>query len=97
MFWIAYLLSPRFCHRFVGYLEEEAVKTYTNCLEVYRREVETTMVVLVHLGGSLLPFTDYSTPSDFEEVIVLLKLPLIFAMTMFSGSYPLSSCPIAGH
>lgn len=25
-----YALSPRFCHRFVGYLEEEAFKTYTN-------------------------------------------------------------------
>ncbi|KAJ7391966.1 hypothetical protein OS493_016273 [Desmophyllum pertusum] len=33
-FFIAYLLSPRFCHRFVGYLEEEAVKTYTYCLKV---------------------------------------------------------------
>ncbi|XP_028408745.1 alternative oxidase, mitochondrial-like [Dendronephthya gigantea] len=33
MFFISYLLSPRFCHRFVGYLEEEAVKTYTYCLE----------------------------------------------------------------
>ena len=28
------MISPRFCHRFVGYLEEEAVKTYTHCLEV---------------------------------------------------------------
>lgn len=26
---IAYLISPRTCHRFVGYLEEEAVLTYT--------------------------------------------------------------------
>lgn len=34
MFFIAYMLSPRFCHRFVGYLEEEAVKTYTYCIEV---------------------------------------------------------------
>eukprot|EP00123_Amoebidium_parasiticum_P022554 comp8980_c0_seq1/m.4182 comp8980_c0_seq1/g.4182 ORF comp8980_c0_seq1/g.4182 comp8980_c0_seq1/m.4182 type:complete len:337 (-) comp8980_c0_seq1:720-1730(-) len=32
-FSLAYLLSPRFCHRFVGYLEEEAVKTYTHCLK----------------------------------------------------------------
>lgn len=30
---ISYLLSPRFSHRFVGYLEEEAVKTYTAMLE----------------------------------------------------------------
>lgn len=32
-FGLAYLVSPRFCHRFVGYLEEEAVKTYTHLLE----------------------------------------------------------------
>lgn len=29
---VAYLLNPRICHRFVGYLEEEAVHTYTRCL-----------------------------------------------------------------
>jgi ubiquinol oxidase len=28
-FFLAYLLSPRTCHRFVGYLEEEACITYT--------------------------------------------------------------------
>ena len=28
----AYLLSPKTCHRFVGYLEEEAVKTYTRAI-----------------------------------------------------------------
>eukprot|EP00128_Syssomonas_multiformis_P008790 Colp12_sorted_trinity150504_noHs@34761 len=33
LFAIGYFISPRFCHRFVGYLEEEAVKTYTHCLE----------------------------------------------------------------
>lgn len=32
-FFLAYLVSPTFCHRFVGYLEEEAVKTYTHILE----------------------------------------------------------------
>ncbi|XP_060078073.1 alternative oxidase, mitochondrial-like [Ylistrum balloti] len=32
-FSFAYLLSPRFCHRFVGYLEEEAVVTYSKCLK----------------------------------------------------------------
>ena len=30
---ISYLLSPRICHRFVGYLEEEAVLTYTRAIE----------------------------------------------------------------
>lgn len=32
-FFIGYLLSPRFCHRVVGYLEEEAVVTYTHILQ----------------------------------------------------------------
>ncbi|CAK8697525.1 uncharacterized protein LOC143456429 [Clavelina lepadiformis] len=31
-FSLAYFISPRFCHRFVGYLEEQAVVTYTDCL-----------------------------------------------------------------
>lgn len=29
----AYMISPHYCHRFVGYLEEEAVITYTKCLQ----------------------------------------------------------------
>jgi len=32
-FFLAYLASPQTCHRFVGYLEEEAVKTYTGLLK----------------------------------------------------------------
>jgi len=28
-----YIISSKTAHRFVGYLEEEAVKTYTHCLE----------------------------------------------------------------
>ncbi|KAJ6028485.1 hypothetical protein N7540_004061 [Penicillium herquei] len=32
-FFISYLISPRICHRFVGYLEEEAVITYTRAIE----------------------------------------------------------------
>jgi len=32
-FFAAYLVSPRTCHRFVGYLEEEAVKTYSGLLK----------------------------------------------------------------
>jgi len=27
-----YLMAPKMSHRFVGYLEEEAVTTYTKCL-----------------------------------------------------------------
>lgn len=31
-FFVAYMISPRTCHSFVGYLEEEAVKTYTKII-----------------------------------------------------------------
>jgi len=33
LFFVSYIASPRYCHRFVGYLEEEAVKTYTHLLK----------------------------------------------------------------
>lgn len=33
LFFLTYLLSPKSCHRFVGYIEEEAVRTYTKCLQ----------------------------------------------------------------
>jgi len=39
-FFMAYLISPRYCHSFVGYLEEEAVKTYTICL----RDIENNVI-----------------------------------------------------
>ncbi|KAK3113322.1 inducible alternative oxidase 2 [Teratosphaeriaceae sp. CCFEE 6253] len=32
-FFVSYLIAPRICHRFVGYLEEEAVITYTRVLQ----------------------------------------------------------------
>lgn len=32
-FFVAYLISPRFCHRLVGYLEEQATATYTQILD----------------------------------------------------------------
>jgi len=32
-FGLAYLINPKFCHRFVGYIEEEACSTYTKIIE----------------------------------------------------------------
>nr|ABE97458.1 mitochondrial alternative oxidase [Komagataella pastoris] len=37
LFFFTYMLAPNACHRFVGYLEEEAVYTYTTCLEDIER------------------------------------------------------------
>jgi len=33
LYTIGYMIWPRCCHRIVGYLEEEAVKTYTHCID----------------------------------------------------------------
>ncbi|CAK0779397.1 hypothetical protein CVIRNUC_004763 [Coccomyxa viridis] len=33
LYFLFYVMSPKHCHAFVGYLEEEAVKTYTHCIE----------------------------------------------------------------
>jgi len=33
LYFLFYWVSPKYCHRFVGYLEEEAVRTYTYILE----------------------------------------------------------------
>lgn len=33
LFFLIYLMKPRYCHRFVGYLEEEAVSTYTHLIQ----------------------------------------------------------------
>jgi len=34
---LSYIISPRTCHRFVAYLEEEAVVTYTHTIEELER------------------------------------------------------------
>jgi len=48
-YFLAYLISPRFCHRFTGYLEEEAVKTYSYILEL-------------QAGGKLPEFENLTAP-----------------------------------
>jgi len=37
IFFLSYIISPRTCHRFVGYLEEEAVVTYTHAIQELER------------------------------------------------------------
>ena len=49
-FFFSYLISPHICHRFVGYLEEEAVITYTKAIS----EIE---------NGNLPQWTDMEAPA----------------------------------
>jgi Alternative oxidase len=39
-FALAYLISPAFCHRFVGYVEEEACTTYTKIIKTIEKAPE---------------------------------------------------------
>jgi hypothetical protein len=40
MFLTAYAISPKFCHRFVGYVEEEACSTYTKIINAIEKAPE---------------------------------------------------------
>jgi hypothetical protein len=37
-FFFCYLISPRYCHKFVGYLEEQGFKAYTDMIKEIDRE-----------------------------------------------------------
>ncbi|GBL50406.1 inducible alternative oxidase 2 [Candidozyma auris] len=54
MFFFMYLLYPRFCHRFVGYLEEEAVSTYTHLINDLK-------------AGKLPKFDDVEVPEVAQQ------------------------------
>eukprot|EP00527_Entomoneis_sp_CCMP2396_P004945 CAMPEP_0198142296 /NCGR_PEP_ID=MMETSP1443-20131203/5116_1 /TAXON_ID=186043 /ORGANISM="Entomoneis sp., Strain CCMP2396" /LENGTH=362 /DNA_ID=CAMNT_0043805267 /DNA_START=358 /DNA_END=1446 /DNA_ORIENTATION=+ len=45
-FLLSYLISPKFCHRFVGYIEEEACTTYTKIIEAIENAEEGSELAL---------------------------------------------------
>jgi hypothetical protein len=60
---ISYLISPRTVHRFVGYLEEEAVLTYTLCIQ----DLE---------AGKLPKWEEVRTlPDGKKEIVTALQAP----------------------
>eukprot|EP00904_Undaria_pinnatifida_P007664 jgi/Undpi1/4027/HiC_scaffold_16.g07394.m1 len=59
-FFLAYIISPKTCHRFVGYIEEEAVHTYT----VPRRAGVYPSQLLKDLDDNKLPlFSNLPAPA----------------------------------
>lgn len=60
-FTTAYLVCPRYCHRFVGYLEEEAVHTYTRLIE----EIDAgKLPMFSNLKAPPMAKTYYNLPPD---------------------------------
>jgi len=71
-FSLAYLVSPTFCHRFVGYLEEQAVVTYTHIL----RELDAGRLPMWEkLPAPELAVTYWKLPKDalMREVILAIR------------------------
>jgi len=84
-FFVAYLLSPKFCHRSVGYLEEEAIKTYTSMissmdhgkLSEWKREHAP---VIARIIGNY-PIPPLCTTSS--RSLGLMKLIIVTSMTLW--------------
>lgn len=67
-----YMLSSRTAHRFVGYLEEEAVKTYTNCI----KELDDGLLPRwVHLRApeEAIRYWGLSEDATFRDVLVAIR------------------------
>jgi len=73
LFFLVYLIKPRYCHRFVGYLEEEAVSTYTHLI----KDIDTKK--LPKFNEIKLPeiswfyWTDLSEQSNFRDLILRVR------------------------
>lgn len=73
IFFFLYLLNPRYCHRFVGYLEEEAVSTYTHLLHQLDKKE------LPEFDGITIPkvaveyWSELDEKSTFRELILRIR------------------------
>lgn len=73
LFFLVYLIKPRYCHRFVGYLEEEAVSTYTHLIKDIdsKRLPKFDDVNLPEI--SWLYWTDLNEKSTFRDLIQRIR------------------------
>lgn len=71
-FTAAYVCSPRFAHRFVGYLEEEAVKTYSKLLDCL---AHNKLPVFNTLKAPLIArqYWELADDASFEDLILAIR------------------------
>lgn len=70
-FFVMYLISPRFCHRFVGYLEEEAVRTYSHILEVMEAKEDKDITAFAELPALEIAVRYWKLPADSKMLDVV--------------------------
>lgn len=71
-YFLLYLLSPKNCHRFVGYIEEEAVKTYSKLLEDIDNN-KLPMFTNLNAPQIAIDYWKLSSEAKFKELILVIR------------------------
>lgn len=73
LFFLSYLVNPKYCHRFVGYLEEEAVSTYSHLLEELSlgRYKEFDKIQIPEI--SWLYWSELNENSSFKDLVLRVR------------------------
>ena len=68
-YFVGYLVSPKFAHRFVGYLEEEAVHSYTEYLkDLEAGKIENTPAPAIAIDYWRLP-----ADATLKDVVTVVR------------------------
>ncbi len=67
-----YLISPRFCHRFVGYLEEQAVHTYTEFIKQIDRG-QLPEFAAMKAPQAAIEYYDLAPDATFRDMILAIR------------------------
>ncbi|MEO1014562.1 MAG: alternative oxidase [Pseudomonadota bacterium] len=68
-YFLVYLFAPRTAHRFVGYLEEEAVVSYTRYLE----EIEAGRIENVAIPQSAIDYWGLPADARLRELVIAVR------------------------
>ncbi|KAG7661995.1 AOX2 [[Candida] subhashii] len=74
VFFLCYLANPKFCHRFVGYLEEEAVSTYTHLIHELDTPGKLSKFNYVKLPEIAIKYwPELNEKSTFRDLILRIR------------------------
>lgn len=68
-YFIAYLLSPKLAHRIVGYLEEEAIHSYTE----YLKDITSGSIENVQAPAIAIDYWKLPKDSTLQDVITVIR------------------------
>ncbi|KAK6463017.1 alternative oxidase [Scheffersomyces coipomensis] len=73
-FFLFYLVNPRYCHRFVGYLEEEAVSTYSHLLHELSQPEKLLKFKNMKIPTIAVQYwPELTEQSSFEDLILRIR------------------------